>query len=214
MRYATGKEREELHQIFWDSPVNGIGASNLVNNTALFGAAQIGRTNLTNLKAAGQLPSDQIFAVVSLRSVMAFQSLADAAFPAYPTAASSNAQAEDLYTLLIYGSFLRFTVGAKPMLDAPVWNTPAGGGPAGFTTENNRHVITNGLATQEAILRLALPIGIGVRENFDVTLSIYPFAVLGSGYTAALDPLATLNAFDGIKFWQVALDGVYQRDIQ
>lgn len=64
----------------------------------------------------------------------------------------SNSRAEDLYSLCAYGATFTLVVGNKPMLNAPLWYIPAGGGPSGFTTENSRHVITNGLATQEAIL--------------------------------------------------------------
>lgn len=50
---------------------------------------------------------------------------------------------------LICGENRRGRIKSRP---ANTHDIPAGGGPSGFTTENSRHVITNGLATQEAIL--------------------------------------------------------------
>jgi hypothetical protein len=128
----------------------------------------------------------------------------------------SNSRAEDLYSLCAYGATFTLVVGNKPMLNAPLWYIPAGGGPSGFTTENSRHVITNGLATQEAILKLAKDIPIVVRQNFSVTIDFFPFtrtgtAANGGTLNVDLDPLLYLNQFDGAKLVQVHLDGVETR---
>ena len=92
---------------------------------------------------------------------MYFQSLDDVEFSAFgalpdleASALGTNARAEDLYMLLSYGCYFQLNVGDKPMFFAPLWFAPAGGGPSGFTTENVRHVITNGIASAESILLL------------------------------------------------------------
>ena len=106
---------------------------------------------------------------------------------------------------LICGESRRGRIKSRP---ANTHDIPAGGGPSGFTTENSRHVITNGLATQEAILKLAKDIPIVVRQNFSVTIDFFPFTRLGSAANGGvlnvdLDPLLYLNQFDGAKLVQV-----------
>jgi hypothetical protein len=104
------------------------------------------------------------------------------------------------------------------MMTAPLWYIPAGGGPTGFTTENSRHIITNGDATHQSILKLAKDIPIAARQNFNVGVEFFPFTRLGLGQGGAigadLDVLAYLNQFDGIKLVQVHIDGVLTRDVQ
>lgn len=220
--------RERIHQPQFDTLVRGIGQSKVGSQKRLFGNATVGDRGLTNMLVPGQLAADQTYILRAMRCAMAFQSLKDDAFaPTGETGlpdfaavtASTNAQAEDLYFLSAYGSYFTLEVGQKSMLTAPLWYIPAGGGPAGFTTENSRHVITNGLATQESILRLAKDITFAARQNFSVTVEWFDFAVLGlSGNNTALpgdlSPLDYLNAFDGLKLIQIHVDGILTRDVQ
>jgi hypothetical protein len=221
--------RERRHQPFFDTLVRGIGQSNVGNLTALFGNANVGNRALTNLQVAGQLASDQTYIIKVLRTVMWFQGLADDEFGAYGSlpslqaqALGSNSRAEDLYMLMAYGASFILTVGDKPMFTAPLWYAPAGGGPAGFSTENSRHVITNGVASHEAILKLGKDIHVPARQNFSVTIEFFPFVRLGNGlggagaapYAADLSPLDYLNQFDGAKDVQFFVDGIQTRDVQ
>jgi hypothetical protein len=158
---------------------------------------------------------------------MYFQSLNDAEFGAFGAlpdlqvaALGTNSRAEDLYQLMAYGVYFQLNVGDKPMFFAPVWYSPAGGGPSGFTTENARHVITNGIASHEAILLLGKDVHIPARQNFNITMEFFPFPRLGNGqavpgpFIADLSPLDYLNQFDGIKLIQMFVDGVQTRDVQ
>jgi hypothetical protein len=218
--------RERIHQPQYDTLVRGIGRSNIQNLQQLFGNANVGNRSLTNLQVAGQLAADATYVLKAVRCAMWFQGLADSEFTdnfgdivGLTNVAGSNSRAEDLYMLCAYGSTFTLNVGNKPMLTAPLWYIPAGGGPAGFTTENSRHVITNGAATQEAILKLAKDIPITVRQNFNVQVEFFPYVRLGSAAGGAainvdLDPLLYLNQFDGAKLLQVHVDGIITRDVQ
>ena len=213
--------RERIHQPQFDTLVRGIGQSKVGSQKRLFGNASVGDRALTNMLVPGQLAADQTYILRAMRCAMMFQGLADDAFSEggfNAVATSTNAQAEDLYFLSAYGAYFTLEVGQKSMLTAPLWYVPAGGGPAGFTTENSRHVITNGVATQESILRLAKDITFAARQNFSVTIEWFDFAVLGLAgggtYSSDLSPLDYLNQFDGIKLIQVHVDGILTRDVQ
>lgn len=216
--------RERVHQPFFDHVLRGVGTSQLENNRRLF-SQNAGNPALTNLATSGALPSDATYIIKSVRCSMWFQSLNDAEFntaygtlPVFTTTAT-NSRAEDLYQILANGAYFTLTVGQKDMLTAPLWYAPAGGGINGFTTQNSRHVLTNGVASQEAILKLAKDIHVPARQNFTVTVSFFPLAVLGTNLAGAamagsLDPLAYLNQYDGIKSLSFQIDGVQTRDVQ
>jgi len=217
--------RERVHQPFFDSLVSGIGITTVQNQFQLFGAANVGQPNLTNLQIPGVLAADQTYICKAVRCLLYFQSLNDSEFnvafgslPAITNSLGTNSRAEDLYQLCAYGAYFTLNVGNKPMLNGPLWYVPAGGGIAGFTTENSRHVITNGVASQEAILKLAKDIHVPARQNFNITINFFPFQVRGLGQggviPAAVSPLDMLNQFDGIKLIQLHIDGVQTRDVQ
>ena len=78
--------------------------------------------------------------------------------------------------------------------------------------------MTNGQASHEAVLFLGRDVAIAARQSFNVKLQSFPFEVLGvaSGgatISGAVDPIASLNAFDGIKNLEVLVDGIETRDI-
>jgi len=174
---------------------------------------------------AGQFSSDSFYVVKAIRMILGFVGLGDPAFnvvngadTAIANATNTNDRAEDLYTLCAYGATFTCTVGQKPMLTAPLWYAPAGGGPFGSTTMTDRHVITNGMPTQEAILKLAKDVTVAPRQAFNVAIEWFPFARLGNGQGGAinidLDSLLKLNQFDGVKNVQCMLDGILTRDVQ
>ena len=219
--------REKRHQPFFDTLVRGIGISTVNNLTQLFGNANVGQRALTNLQVAGVLASDQTYLLKVIRCNMYFQGLNDAGFGLFGNlpdlqvaAAGQNFRAEDLYQLLCYGTYFQLNVGDKPMFFAPIWYAPAGGGPSGFTTEQARHIITNGVSSHEAILLMGKDIHVPARQNFNVTMEFFPFPRLGNGqavpgpFAADLSPLDYLNQFDGVKLIQMVVDGVQTRDVQ
>lgn len=216
--------RERIHQPFFDHWVRGIGITTLENNRRLF-TQNAGQPSLTNLQTASALPSDATYIIKSVRCSMYFQSLADPVFnvafgglPVYANATATNSRAEDCYQILANGAYFSLVVGEKNMLTAPLWYAPAGGGISGFSTENSRHVLQNGVASQEAILKLAKDIHVPARQAFTIAVNTFPLAVLGAGQggalTTPLDPLAFINAFDGIKDVAFQIDGVQTRDVQ
>jgi len=220
--------RERIHQPRYDSLVRGIGVSSIPNLTQLFGNANVGQRALTNLQVAGALAADATYLIKAIRCVLFFQGLNDSEFttafgslPALVNVVGDNARAEDLYGLVGYGSTFTLNIGNKPMMTAPAVYAPAGMGISGFTTENSRHVISNGLATHQSILKLAKDISVAARQNFNVAVEFFPFARLGTGVGAGggainadIDPLAYLNQFDGLKMVQFHIDGLETRDVQ
>lgn len=211
--------RERVHQPFYDTALRGIGITTLQNQFQLFGSANIGQPDRTNLQVPGQLASDATYVCKAVRCLMYFQSLADQVFntafgtlSAITTSTGTNARAEDCYMMAAYGAYFTLAVGNKPMLNGPLWYIPAGGGIAGFTTENSRHALQNGVPSQEAILKLAKDIHVPARQNFSCVLNFFPFAVQGAGQggaiSTAVSPLDFLNQFDGLKLLQIQIDGV------
>ncbi len=236
--------RERIHQPIWDVAVRGIGLSSVANNVRLFAGNNSSSDEFTNMTTAGALQSDQTFVVKAIRALEFFQSLKDEAFSAYGnpslltalngvTVAGTSARALDLYSLLGWGCHLTFKAGEKEQFTSQLVYCPAGMGIFGATTENSRSLANNGWPSQENIMLLAKDIPIPARQGFQTTLAFFPFKpitgnVPGAGagttagtagnaataYTTTLDPLAYLNAFDGVKLLGVMLDGVKTRDVQ
>lgn len=95
------------------------------------------------------------------------------------------------------------------MFQAPCWYFPSGGGTWGFdATPLSGSVFNNGEPTQEAILKLARPIIVPVRQNFAVQASFFPM-----GGADALSGLNT-GATDDEKEIKFVLDGLQTRDVQ
>ena len=236
--------RERIHQPLWDMAVRGLGVSGVTNGVRLFSQANTSSEEFSNLATAGQLQSDQTFVVKAIRAFNYFQSLKDSEFDAYgnpqlipalngPSVAGTNSRAQDLYSLIGYGCHLSFTAGEKVQFSSQVVYCPAGMGIFGQSTENSRHAMSNGWPSAENILLLAKDIPLPARQGFYCTLNFFPFRPItgnvpgaGTGQTAgtagnvsapyvtSLDPLAELNAFDGIKSFGVILDGIKTRDVQ
>jgi hypothetical protein len=184
--------RERRHQPFWDSLVRTTGNPSpaIQNNTKLFGNANIGNTALTNLQVAGQFASDQTYVMLALRCWLFFL--------------GTNRRAN--YMNVAAQLYFTLTVGEKPMFQAPCWYHPSGGGVWGFDATTS--IFNLGEPTQEAILKLARPIIVPVRQNFSVTAEF--FAI---GSVVALDGLNS-GATDDQKVIMYMVDGLQTRDVQ
>ena len=184
--------RERRHQPFWDSLIRTTGDPSpaIQNNTKLFGNANVGNLSLTNLQVAGQLASDQTYVALALRCYLFFDG----------TNARNNYQrvSNQLYFTLV--------VGEKAMFQAPCWYFPSGGGVWGFDAQDA--IYNLGEPTQNAILKLARPIIVPVRQNFSVSAEFFPV-----GTTSALDGL-NAGASDDQKIIMFMLDGLQTRDVQ
>lgn len=184
--------KERLHQPFWDTLVRTSGDPSpaIQNSTKLFGNANIGNTALTNLQTAGQLASDQTYVILALRCLMFFD----------------GTNRRQNYMNVTSQLFWTLTVGNKPMFQAPAWYFPQGGGVWGF--DSTVSIFNNGTPEQPAILKLARPIVVPVRQNFAASADFTPI-----GSVSALDGLNS-GATDDIKVIGFMLDGLQTRDVQ
>lgn len=217
--------RERVHQPFYDSLMRGVGITTVSNQFQLFGSANVGQPDLTNMPQAAALPADSTYVIKAIRCLLWFSSLADAdwnvafgSLPAFTNSLGDMARALDCYMMCAYGAYFTLTVGVKPMINGPLWYIPAGGGIAGFTTVNNRSIAQNGAATHEAILKLAKDVHVPARQNFTIQVNFFPFTLRGAGQGGTIpatpNPLDQINQFDGFKLVQFHVDGVQTRDVQ
>ena len=170
----------------WDTLVRTTGnpSPTIAAQTNLFGNANVGQLALTNLQVAGQLASDQTYVILAIRAWLFFRG----------TNAFTN------YVGVSSQLYLTLQLGDKPQFTAPTWYFPSGGGIYGSdpATEN----LNLGYPSQNAILKLARPIVLPVRQNFFVNCAFFP---IGS-----TDVRTTLNsgATDDQKVIMVVLDGL------
>lgn len=184
--------RERRHQPFWDSLVRttGVPAAPIPPSSRLFGNANVGNLSLTNLQVAGQLASDQTYVILSLRCWLFFE--------------GTNARTN--YQQVTSQLYFTLNLGDKPQFQAPIWYVPSGGGLWGF--DSTTPVFTLGEPTQESILKLARPIVVPVRQNFNVNMEFFSI-----GTTDALTIL-NAGAADDQKVIMFMIDGLQTRDVQ
>lgn len=189
-RIANLKERQ--HQPIWDTVFRVYGSTNpnISTRTQLFSNNNIGDFSKTNLAAAGQLVSDQTYIVLAMRCWLYFD--------------GDNRRAAYLQT----GSQLYFTLqlGEKPQFQAPAWYFPSGGGIWG--ADSGASVLNNGVPSQDAILKLAKPIVIPVRQQIVVIAEFFQVGTL-----SALTVLNTSRAANDQSVCMFMLDGVRTRDV-
>lgn len=184
--------RERLHQPVWDTLIRTTGdpTTPITNSTKLFGNANIGQLAMTNLQVAGQLASDQTYVILALRCWLFFD--------------GANRRAN--YLGCASQLFWTLIVGNKPMFVAPCWYHPAGGGIWGF--DSTTSIFSLGTPEQPAILKLARPIIVPVRQNFQAQADFFDL-----GTTSELD-LLNAGATDDQKDIKYMLDGLQTRDVQ
>jgi len=184
--------KERRHQPFWDTLIRTTGdiTPALQSSTRLFGNANVGNLALTNLQVAGQLASDQTYVILALRCWLYF----------------NGTNRRNNYLRVASQLYFTLTVGDKPAFQAPCWYYPAGGGVWGFDATTS--IFNLGEPTQEAILKLARPIMVPVRQNFAVEAQFFTV-----GTTNALTILNT-GATDDEKVIMFVIDGLQTRDVQ
>lgn len=185
--------RERQHQPIWDTLIRTTGAPALALGATnrLFGAGLIGNLAFTNMTAAGQLASDQTYVILALRAYLFFD--------------GTNARA--FYQQVSSQLFFTLVLGEKPQFVAPCWYHPAGGGiySGGATAAP---VFNHGYPSQQAILKLARPIIIPVRQNIYVQADFFPV-----GTTNVLT-LINGAATDDQMVITYMVDGLRTRDVQ
>lgn len=185
--------RERRHQPIWDSLIRTTGdptpALQALNK--LFGNANVGQLALTNLQVAGQLAADQTYVTLALRCFLFFE----------------GTNRRNLYTRTASQLYFTYNLGDKPQFQAPCWYYPAGGGIFGVDG-GTAGPLSNGEPSHEAILKLARPIVIPVRQNINVDAQF--FAV------GTTNVLTTINAgaTDDQKVIMFMIDGLQTRDVQ
>ncbi len=185
--------RERLHQPFWDSLIRTTGPlvapATIGASTRLFGNANVGTLALTNLQVAGQLASDQTYVILSLRCWLYFD----------------GTNSRELYQQVTSQLYFTLNLGDKFLFQAPIWYVPSGGGVFGF--DSTDAIFNLGWPSQDAILKLARPIVLPVRQNFNVNMEF--FAV------GTTDALTLLNggAADDQKVIMFMIDGLQTRDV-
>ena len=177
--------RERRHQPVYDTLVRATGplANPIGARSSLFGAANVGRFDFTNLQVAGQLASDQTYVTLALRAHLYF--------------AGTNAL--DNYRNVSEQLYFSYVLGDKPQFQGPCWYFPSGGGLYG--SDGTSQVYSNGYPSSSAIAKLARPIIIPVRQNIQVQAEFYSLGTT--------DALALLNAgaADDQKFILFMIDG-------
>ena len=165
----------------------------VANSTRLFGNANVGNVGLTNLQVAGQLASDQTYVILALRCYLYF----------------NGVNRRILYLGVASQLYFTLTVGDKPQFQCPAWYLPAGGGVYGF--DSGTSVFNNGDPSQEAILKLARPIMVPVRQNFSVTAEFFT-----TGSHDIRNGATSLNSGDATdeKIISFMIDGLQTRDVQ
>jgi hypothetical protein len=186
--------RERLHQPIWDTLIRTVGTPSptIINGAQLFGNSAIGDLSKTNMTTAGQLSSDQTYVILALRCWLFFD--------------GTNRRL--LYLDTMSQLFWTLTLGSKPMFQAPCWYFPSGGGVWGF--DATASIFNNGTPEQAAILKLARPIIVPVRQNFAARADFFNI-----GAVSALNLLnGTGGADDDVKNIMFMLDGLQTRDVQ
>jgi hypothetical protein len=184
--------RERRHQPIWDTLVRSTDSptATIQPSTLLFGNANVGNLALTNLQVAGQLASDQTYVILALRCWLYFD----------------GTNARTFYQQVSSQLYFTLTLGDKPQFVAPSWYHPAGGGVFGF--DANDSVFNNGWPSQDAILKLARPIIIPVRQNISVNAQF--FSVGTTNVLTLLNAAAT----DDQMVIMYMIDGLQTRDVQ
>jgi hypothetical protein len=146
---------------------------------------------------AGQLASDQTYVALALRAWLFFE--------------GTNARA--LYQGVVSQLYFTLTLGDKPQFVAPCWYYPAGGGIHGFPGSaagpDGLGIFNNGVPTQQALAKLARPIILPVRQNFNVNAEFFS---VGTG-ASVLELLNDDQAGDS-KVILFMIDGQPQDTVQ
>lgn len=148
---------------------------------------------MTNLAVAGQLASDQTYVILALRVWLHF----------------NGTNRRLLYLGTASQLYWTLVLGDKPAFTAPTWYFPAGGGVWGY--DSGTSIFNNGVPSQEAILKLARPLVVPVRQNFYVEAAWYT-----TGSADYRNGATSINsgATDDEKIITFFIDGLQTRDVQ
>lgn len=200
---------ERLHLYFFDTWARGLTAAagigfNGVPLTAteqLFnrGAAQ---PAWSNFMGAGQFPGDRTYQIKALRVGTFFRQTNATAAPAVAV--------HQLYMQCQMQLYWKVYVGDKYMFAAQTCYLPMGAGIWGdIGSDTTLVVMNNGLATEDALLRLGRSIPIPPRQPFYVEASTYQIA---GGESSLLTNINAATSIESHVFF--AIDGIATREAQ
>ena len=187
--------KEQRHQPFYDTLIRA-GANTaptppVASVTRLFSSSNVGNVALTNMKAAGQLSSDQTFVILSMRAWLYFR----------------GPQADDMYAGCASQLFWTLEVGDKPFFQMGSWYFNSGGGILNGNSSNL------GMPDHRAILKLGQPIPIPARQGFAVIGEFYPIGQGAAPFSDVRQNLLNQNANIGDRVIQFVLDGLHSREV-
>ena len=202
---------ERLHLYFFDSLVRGVtnGTGIALNGAAVTTSTQLfnqgsNQPQWTNFQGNGQFPGDRTYQIKAFRVGLFFRQTDSTVNPAVVV--------HRLYMQSEMQLYWRVWVGDKFMFVAQTCYLPMGSGIWGdIGSDTTLVVMNNGLASEEALLRLGRSIPIPPRQPFYVEANIDPI-----GTTLAENSLVTnLNANTVVEshiFF--AIDGIATREAQ
>jgi len=208
---------ERYHQYFFDTLIRGetrdagiaVNGGTLTANTQLFNQG----TNLaawTNFNGNGQFPGDRTFQVKALRVGTFFR--ASLSTEASVGGATASYIVHRLYMQCQMQLYWKLWVGDKPMFTAQTCYLPMGAGIWGdIGTDSTLVVMNNGVASEDALLRLGRSIPIPPRQPFHVDADIY---AMSPATLAEASLVTNLNdaTFESHIFF--AIDGIATREAQ
>lgn len=200
---------ERLHLYFFDTLVRGItNATGIgLNGVALQTSTQLfnqGSTApaWTNFQGNGQFPGDRTYQIKALRVGLFFRATSTTADPAVAV--------HRLYMQSEMQLYWKVWVGDKPMFVAQTCYLPMGAGIWGdIGSDTTLVVMNNGLATEDALLRLGRSIPIPPRQPFHVEANVYE---IGTGESSLLTNLNSDTDIESHIFF--AIDGIATREAQ
>lgn len=200
---------ERYHQYFFDTLVRGVttapgialNAQAITANTQLFNQGT-NQPAWTNFNGNGQFPGDRTFQVKALRVGTFFRAQLLTPTPAYSV--------HRLYLQSQMQLYWKLWVGDKPMFTAQTCYLPMGAGIWGdIGSDSTLVVMNNGIASEDALLRLGRSIPIPPRQPFHVDGDIY---AIGGGEGSLITNLNATTVIESHIFF--ALDGIATREAQ
>lgn len=200
---------ERLHLYFFDTWARGVtNATGIgLQGVALTATEQLFNTNSnnpawTNFQGSGQFQGDRTYQIKALRVGLFFRATLATANPAYAV--------HRLYMQCEMQLFWVLMVGDKFLFKAQTSYLPMGSGIWGdIGNDSTLVVMNNGLATEDALLRLGRSIPIPPRQPFHVEANTY---AIGGGESSLL---TNINANTGIESHVFfAIDGIATREAQ
>jgi hypothetical protein len=188
--------RERRHQPYYDTVIRAdidtAPSPTVQSEVQLFNGTNLGLEYWTNMKVAGVFASDETYVVLAIRVWLWF----------------NYYYALTMWQLAVHQMYLTLVVGDKPQFQGPAWLFPAGGGIFGQGTQGNLGSATNGVASADAMLKLAKPIPIPARQHFHVKVNFYD-----TGSTSLLSTYLNASASIGKREIKVFIDGLHTRDV-